>query len=134
MCVSSFLASNLFACSSNFTDQNFWQILIFLVFWSYVIRVQNESPIHIFNAEMFATPSTMFKLPSYVVELAHLLAETPSPPPSPIRLVNKLVLDFPDIEAEQGEDSDRHGILNYCLRLVRLEPPSHMYCFCLIFL
>jgi hypothetical protein len=72
-------------------------------------RVQNESPIRILNADMFATPSTTFKLPSYVAELTYLLAEAPSPPPIPTRLFNKLVLDFLDIEAEQGEDSDRLG-------------------------
>ena len=56
---------------------------------------------------MFSSPSKMFELPSYVDELANLLTEAPSPPPSHIRPFNKLVLDFLDIEAEEGEDSDR---------------------------
>ena len=62
---------------------------------------------------MFATPSTTFDLPSYVAELAHLLAKALSPPPIRTRLFSKLVLDFLDIEAEQGEDSDRHGSPSY---------------------
>ena len=57
----------------------------------------------------FATPLRAFKLPSYTAELAHLLAEAPSPPPSRTRPFSKLVLDFLDIEAEQGEDSNKHG-------------------------
>ena len=48
-----------------------------------------------------------FELPSYATELANLLVEAPSPPPSCIQPFNKLVLDFLDIEAEEGEDSDR---------------------------
>ena len=74
-----------------------------------MFRVQNESPIHVLIADMFATPSTTFELLSYAADLAHLLAEAPSPPPSRTRPFNKLVLDFLDLEAEQGEDSDRHG-------------------------
>jgi hypothetical protein len=58
---------------------------------------------------MFATPLMTFELPLYDVELAQLLAEAPSPPPSCTRPFNKLILDFLDIEAEHGEDSDRHG-------------------------
>ena len=72
-------------------------------------RVQNESPIRVLNANMFATPSTTFELPSYAAELANLLAEAPSLPPIRTRPFNKLVLDFLDIEADQGEDSDRLG-------------------------
>ena len=72
-------------------------------------RVQIESPIRVLNADLFATPSTTFELPHYAAELAHLLAEAPSPPPSRTRPLSKLVLDFLDIEAEQGEDIDRHG-------------------------
>ena len=77
-----------------------------------MFRVQNERPIHVLNADMFATPSTMFELPSYTANLAYLLAEAPSPPPSHSRPLNKLVLDFLDIKVEQGEDSDRHGSLS----------------------
>jgi hypothetical protein len=58
---------------------------------------------------MFATPLTTFEFPSYAAEFAHLLAEAPSPAPSSTRPFNKLVLDFLDIEAEQGVNSDRHG-------------------------
>ena len=74
-----------------------------------MFRVQIESPICILNADMFATLSTTFELPSNVAHLAHLLAEAPSPLLGRTRLFNKLVLDFLDIEAEHGEDSDRHG-------------------------
>jgi hypothetical protein len=77
---------------------------------TYMCRVQNESPIRVLNADMFATPSTTFELPSYAAELAHLLAEAPSQTPIRTRPFNKLVLDFLDIEAEQGEDSDRLSI------------------------
>jgi hypothetical protein len=73
-------------------------------------RVQNKSPIRVLNADMFATPSTTFELLSYAAELTHLLAEAPSPTPIRTRPFNKLVLDFLDIEAEQGEDSDRLSI------------------------
>jgi hypothetical protein len=76
-------------------------------------KVQNESPICVLNANMFATPWTTFELPSYDVELAHLLAEALSPPPSRTRVFNKLVLDFLDIEAEHGEDNNRPGSLSY---------------------
>ena len=72
-------------------------------------RVQNESPIRVLNANMFAMPSTTFKLPSYATELAHLLAEALSPPLNRTRPFNKLVLDFQEIEANQREDSERHG-------------------------
>ena len=58
---------------------------------------------------MIATPSTTFELPLYAADLAHLIAEAPFPPPRRTHPFNKLVLDFLDIEAEQGEDSDRHG-------------------------
>jgi hypothetical protein len=55
---------------------------------------------------MFSTPSTTFELPPYAAEVAHLLAEAPSPPPRRIRPFHKGVLNFLDIEAVQGEDSD----------------------------
>ena len=63
----------------------------------------------VFNVDMFTTPSTTFELPSYIADLVHLLAEAPSTPPSRTCPFNKLVLDFLDIKAEYGEDSDRHG-------------------------
>ena len=84
-------------------------MLIFFVFLFYIFRVHIESPVHVLNADIFATPSTTFELPTYVSYLAHLLVEAPSPPLGHTRLFNKLVLDFLDTEAEQGEDSDRHG-------------------------
>jgi hypothetical protein len=58
---------------------------------------------------MSSSPSNTFELPTYASGLANLLAEAPSQPPSCIRSFNKLVLDYLDIEAEEGEDSDRHG-------------------------
>jgi hypothetical protein len=72
-------------------------------------RVQIENPIRVLNADMFATPSTTFEFPSYATQIANLLAEALSPPPCRTRPFNNLVLDFLDIEAEQGEDSDRHA-------------------------
>jgi hypothetical protein len=72
---------------------------------------------------------------------AHFLCRWPCPffsgstvpPPSRTCPFNKLVLDFLDIEAEQGEDSDRHGSPSCWLRLLRLKTPPHMYCVCLSF-
>ena len=61
---------------------------------------------------MFATPSTSLDFPSYAAELAHLLAEAMSPPLIRTRPFDKLLLDFLDIEAEHGNDSDRHGSLS----------------------
>ena len=58
---------------------------------------------------MFLSPLKTSELPSYAAELANLLAEALSLPPSRTRLLNNHVLDFLDIEAEQGDDSDRHG-------------------------
>ena len=55
---------------------------------------------------MCSSPSKTFELPSYAANLANLLAEAPSPPPSPIRPFNNLILDFLGIEAKEGEDSD----------------------------
>ena len=77
-----------------------------------MFNVQIESPIRVLNADMFATPSMTFKLPLYAIELAHLLAEAPSTPPSRTRPFNKLVLDFLDKEAKHGGDSDKHGSPN----------------------
>ena len=47
-----------------------------------MFRVQNENPICVLTADMFATPSTTFELPSYAAELAKFLAEAQPPPPS----------------------------------------------------
>ena len=71
-----------------------------IVFW---FRAPRE------NACMSSSPSKTFELPCYAVGLANLLAEAPSPPPSRIRPFNKLVEEYLDVEAEEGEDSDRHG-------------------------
>ena len=71
-------------------------------------RVQNDSPIRILNTDVFGITSTTFDLPSYVVDLVHLLAEASSPPPMRTRPINNLVLNYFDIEAEQGKDSNRH--------------------------
>jgi len=57
---------------------------------------------------MFASSSTAFELLSYDVGLTHHFAEAPSPSPTSIRPFNKQILEFLDVEAEQGEDSDSH--------------------------
>ena len=61
---------------------------------------------------MTSSPSKMFELPCYAADLANILAEAPSPPPSRIRPFNKLVEEYVDVEADEGEDSDRHGSLS----------------------
>jgi len=70
-----------------------------------------KSPLsnRVLTADMFSTPSTTFELPCYVAGLANLLAEAPTPSPSRIRPFNQLVEVYVDIEAEEGEDSDRQG-------------------------
>ena len=73
-----------------------------------MFKVQNESPIRVLTADMFTTPLTTFELPLYAAKLANLLAKAPFLPPSCNHPFNKLVLGFLDIEAEQGEDNDRH--------------------------
>ena len=67
------------------------------------------SPIRVLTADMFSTPSATFELPPYVAEFANVLAELPSPPPTRTQPFNNEVMDFLDIEAKQGEDSDSHG-------------------------
>ena len=122
VCVSSLLASNSFPFLS-----------FHIGVWN-MCSIKNESPIRVLNANMFATPSTTFELPSYAAELANLLAEAPSPPPIHTRPFNKNVLDFVDIEADQGEDSNRLGSPSIWRSPLSLEPPSHMYCFRVRFL
>ena len=78
---------------------------------------------------MFAMPSTSFDLPAYASEFAHLLVEAQSPPPIHTRRCNKLVLDYLDIGAEEGKDSDRHDTFNCSPCLVCFGPPSYMYYF-----
>ena len=63
----------------------------------------------IFHRCMNSSLSKTFELPTYAAGLANLLTEAPSPPPSRIRPFNKLVEDYVDIEAEEGEVSNRHG-------------------------
>ena len=77
-----------------------------------MFRVQNESPICVLIADMFATPLTTFEVLLYGADLANFLAEAQSPPLRCTRPFNKLVMDFLDIEAEWGKDSDRHGSPN----------------------
>ena len=67
------------------------------------------SPIRVLNADMFATPLKSFDLPSYAAELANVMAVAPSPSPSPPRHLINEVSAYVDIEAEEGEDSDRLG-------------------------
>ena len=105
--VSSFLDSNLFAFLFSCIGALNMCSCFFRFF--FMFRVQNESPVRVLNADMFATPPLTFELPSYPAKLAYHLAETPSPPPSCTCPFNKVVLDFLDIEAKHGKDSDRHG-------------------------
>ena len=69
-------------------------------------RVSPERPTHIFNAEMFSTPPKQFYLLSYAGGLIHVFAEAPSLVPARTRRYNSRVLDFVDVEARQGYDSD----------------------------
>ena len=73
--------------------------------------VQKEE-IRVSTTDIFTTPLMTFELPSFIAEFAHHFIEAPSPPPSRTCPFNKLVLDFLDIEAKQGEDSDKHGSPN----------------------
>ena len=116
--VSSFFDSTLFS----FLSSSAWyrHICSCFSFFSSWCRVHIASPIRILNAEIFATPSATFELPPYASELAHRFAEAPSPPPSRIRPYNIGVLDFVDIEAEQGEESDTHSSQSGWLFLVHL--------------
>jgi hypothetical protein len=74
-----------------------------------MFRAHVHSPIRILTADIFSTPSTTFDLPSYAAEIANLMAEAPSPPPPRSCPYNKLVEDYLDIEADEGEDSDKDG-------------------------
>ena len=80
-----------------------------ILFSSYMFRVPKKNPIRVLTLDMFSTPSRTFEILCYVVEVANLLAEAPSPPPIRTRPFNKLVEHFLDIEAEEGMDRDRHG-------------------------
>jgi len=71
-----------------------------------VFRVPRENDD--LSLRMSSNPFNTFVLPTYAVGLANLFADAPSPPPTRIRPFNKLVLDYVDIEAKEGEDSDRH--------------------------
>jgi len=94
-----------------------------------MFKVPKESPIHVHTTNMCATSSTKFELPSYIVELAHHFAEAPSPPPTRTCPFNNIVLGFLDIEAEQGEDNDRHNNPSSLLGLVVLETQACILCF-----
>lgn len=65
---------------------------------SCMFEAQNESRICVLNADMFATPLTMFECPSYVAEFVHLLTQGMSFHHSCSCPFNKLILDF--LEAE----------------------------------
>lgn len=83
---------------------------MFLCFFSScAFKVPQENPIRVITAKMFAALSMAFELSSYVAKLAHHFAEAPFPPPTRTRTgpFNRLVLEFLDVEAEHGEDSDR---------------------------
>ena len=69
-------------------------------------RVSPQRPTHIFNVEMFSTPPKPFNLPSYAKGLAQVFAEAPSPVPVHTQCYNSTVLDFVDVEAKQGDESD----------------------------
>jgi hypothetical protein len=71
-----------------------------------MFKVPKDSPIHILTANMF-------ELFLYVAELAHHFAEAPSPPPSRTHFLNKLILDFLNIEAKHGEYNDRNDSPSY---------------------
>ena len=106
-CVRKFVRIFSLTCISIFSAEFLNMCSTYL--FHYMCRVHNESPIRVLNADMFATPWTSFDLPSYADELANLLAEALSPPPIRIQPFNKLVEDYLHIEAEEDEDSDRHG-------------------------
>ena len=76
-------------------------------------KIPEESSICVLTADMFAIPSTTFKLPSYVARLAHQFAEALFSPPPCTHIFNKFVLDFLDVEAKQGEGSDRDSNPNH---------------------
>ena len=71
----------------------------------------------------------MFELSSYAAGLAKLLAEASSLASIRIRPFNKLVLDYLDIEAEEGENSDRNGSPSWWLRLMCLD----LHPMCIVF-
>jgi hypothetical protein len=72
-----------------------------------VFRVPRENDD--LSLRMSSSPFNTFELPTYAAGLANLFADAPSPPPTRIRPFNKLVFEYVDIEAEEGEDSDRQG-------------------------
>lgn len=90
-----------------------WSFLHVLIFFfsSCMFGVLKESLIRVLASSIFATPSATFELLSYHANFALHFTEAPSSPHSRTRPFNKLILDFLDIEVEQGEDSDRHDSL-----------------------
>ena len=69
-------------------------------------RVSPQRPLHILNAEMFSTPPKPFYLLFYARGLTHVFAEAPSPVPIHTQRYNSKVLDFVNVEAKQGDESD----------------------------
>ena len=61
---------------------------------------------------MFSTPPKPFYLPSYARGLAYVFAEAPSSVPVRTQRYNSRVLDFVDIEARQGDESDGSSSCN----------------------
>ena len=70
-------------------------------------RVPWESPIRVLNPDMFRSPPRAFELPLYAGGLAHHFAVAPSPPITRAHLVDRRVLEYLDVEARQGMESDR---------------------------
>ena len=58
------------------------------------------------NAKMFSAIPKPFYLPSYAGGLAHDFVEAPSRVLVHTRRYNSRVLDFVDVEARQGDESD----------------------------
>ena len=73
---------------------------------STLYRVSPQRPTRILNAEMFSTPPKRFYLPSYVGGLAHVFAEAPSLVLVRTQRYNSRVLDFVDVKARHGDESD----------------------------
>jgi len=57
--------------------------------------------------ELFATPSRNFNLPSYAYSMAIEMVEAASPPSIRPRHFDRAVLSLFDLEAKQGDDSNR---------------------------
>ena len=131
-CVRKFVDWLLTCLFAIFSSSFFIFCLNLCFFLSYVFRVPHESPVRVLIVDMFATLLMTFELPSYATGFAHQFAKAPSPPPPHARPFNTLVLNFLDVEAEQGEDNDRDGSPSHCLHLVCLD--IWALCFVLIWI